>query len=164
VRAKKTKKNKSHEASYIVVEVGGTSTFVTHDVTKVEVRWAETHLKFKSHAPKERGYSTPRTSTGLSPAQGQGRPCRPKVGPGLGRGSVIFSLIFLVFSVLHMFCILFLVFHVLHMCLFETLFSWWFSLFLCSNVRFQNFVQIRSIVDFFLDIYFFRLSFFDFLF
>jgi hypothetical protein len=25
---------------------------VTHDVTKVEVRWAETHLKVKSHAPK----------------------------------------------------------------------------------------------------------------
>jgi uncharacterized protein with von Willebrand factor type A (vWA) domain len=53
--SKKKKRNKSHEASYIVVEVGGTSTFVTHDVTKVEVRWVETHLKVKSHAPKERG-------------------------------------------------------------------------------------------------------------
>jgi hypothetical protein len=54
--SKKKKRNKSHEASYMVVEVGGTSTFVTHDVTKVEVRWAETHLKLKSHAPKERGH------------------------------------------------------------------------------------------------------------
>jgi hypothetical protein len=79
VRAKEKKRNKSHAASYIVVEVGGTSTFVTHDVTKVEVRWAETHLKLKSHAPKECGRLTPRTSTGLScpgparalPAQGR---------------------------------------------------------------------------------------------
>jgi hypothetical protein len=66
--SKKEKRNKSHEASYILVEVGGTSTFVTHDVTKVEVRWAETHLKLKSHAPKERGRLNLRTSTGLSAA------------------------------------------------------------------------------------------------
>jgi hypothetical protein len=66
--SKEKKRNKSHEASYIVVEVGGTSTFVTHDVTKVEVRWAETHLKLKSHAPKERGRLTPQTSAGLSAA------------------------------------------------------------------------------------------------
>jgi hypothetical protein len=63
-----------------------------------------------------------------------------------------------------MFCILVLVFHVVHMYLFETWFSWRFSLFLCSNSPFQNFVEIGSIVDFFFDIYFFRLSFFDFLF
>jgi hypothetical protein len=56
-------KNKSHEASYIVMEVGGTSTFVTHDVTKVEVRWVETHLKLKSHAPKERGRLTLKISS-----------------------------------------------------------------------------------------------------
>jgi hypothetical protein len=75
------------------VEVGGTSTFVTHDVTKVEVRWAETHLKLKSHAPKERGCLTPRTSAGLScpgPARAQGRapgwPCWPRAGPGPGHG------------------------------------------------------------------------------
>jgi hypothetical protein len=137
---------------------------VTHDVTKVEVRWAETYLKLKSHAPKECGRLTLRTSAGLSAAQGQGGPWRAGPRPGHGRGSVIFSLIFLVFSVFHMFCILFLVFHVLHMYLFETLFSWRFSLFLCSNLRFRNFVQIGSIIDFFFDIYFFRLSFFDFLF
>jgi hypothetical protein len=149
--SKKKKRNKSHEASYIIVEVGGTSTFVTHDVTKVEVRWAETHFKLKSHAPKEHGRLTLRMSARLSAAQGQGGPCWPRAGPspGPGRGSVIFSSFFLVFSVLHMFCILFLVFHVLHMYLFETLFSWRFSLFFCSNVRFQNFVQIGSIVDFF---------------
>jgi hypothetical protein len=85
VRAKKIK-NKSHEASYIVVEVEDTSTFVTHDVTKVEVtqvRWAETHLKLKSHAPWERGCLTPRTSTGLSAAQGQG-------GPGWALALVLF--------------------------------------------------------------------------
>jgi hypothetical protein len=108
---------------------------VTHDVTKVEVRWAETHLKLKSHAPKERGRLTPRTSAGLSAAQGQrgpragpgpsnGRGPRPSHGPspghGHGRGSVIFSLIFFVFSVFHKFCILVLVFHVVHMHLFET--------------------------------------------
>jgi hypothetical protein len=94
VRAKKEKRNKSHEASYIVVEVGGTSIFVTHDVTKVEVRWAETHLKVKSHAPKERGHLTPRTSAGLSATQGQRRPGwalpaqdRAKASPaGPGRG------------------------------------------------------------------------------
>jgi hypothetical protein len=68
--------NKSHEASYILVEVGGTSTFETHDVTKVEVRWAETHLKFKSHASKEHGRLTPRTFAGLSAAQGQHGPWR----------------------------------------------------------------------------------------
>jgi hypothetical protein len=68
--SKKKKRNKNHEASYIVVEVGGTSTFVIHDVTKVEVRWAETYLEPKSHAPKERGRLTPRTSAGLSTAQG----------------------------------------------------------------------------------------------
>jgi hypothetical protein len=105
------------------VEVGVTSTFVTHDVTKVEVRWAETHLKLKSHAPKGRGRLTPRTSAGLSDAQ--------------GRGSVIFSLIFFVFSIFHMFCILVLVFHVVHMYLFETWFSWRFSLFLCSTYGFK---------------------------
>jgi hypothetical protein len=90
-------------------------------------------------------------------------PARPLAGPaspghGLGLAMVVavvpyettfFSLMFLVFSVLHMFCIFFLVFHVLHMYLFETLFSWRFSLFLCSNVWFQNFVQIGSIVEFF---------------
>jgi hypothetical protein len=94
--SKEKKRNKSHEASYIVVEVGGTSTFVTHDVTKVEVRWAETHLKLKSHASKERGRLTPRTSAGLSVAQAERGPCRPRAGPGPGpgRGSVIFSLIF----------------------------------------------------------------------
>jgi hypothetical protein len=75
-------KNKSHEASYIVVEVGGTSTFVIHDVTKVEVRWAETHLKLKSHAPKERGCLTPWTSAGLSAGAG---PLRARAGPGPGR-------------------------------------------------------------------------------
>jgi hypothetical protein len=68
--SKKKKRNKSHEASYILVEVGGTSTFVTHDVTKVEVKWAETHLKLKNHAPKERGRLIPRMSVGLSAAQG----------------------------------------------------------------------------------------------
>jgi hypothetical protein len=68
--SKKKERNKSHEASYIVVEVGGTSTFVTHDVTKVEVRWAETHLKLKSHAPKERGRLISRTFAGLSAAHG----------------------------------------------------------------------------------------------
>jgi hypothetical protein len=77
-------KNKSHEASYIVVEVGCTSTFVTHDVTKVEVRWAETHLKPKSHAPKERGRLTPRTSAGLSTGPG---PLRARAGPGPQAGS-----------------------------------------------------------------------------
>jgi hypothetical protein len=77
--SKKIKKNKTHAASFIVVEVGGTSTFVTHDVTKVEVRWAETHLKLKSHAPKERGRLTPRTSTGLSCP----RPAWARAGPGL---------------------------------------------------------------------------------
>jgi hypothetical protein len=74
-------KNKSHEASYIVVEVGGTSTFVTHDVTKVEVRWAETHLKLKSHAPKERGRLTPRKSARLSAVWDRASPC----GPGPSR-------------------------------------------------------------------------------
>jgi hypothetical protein len=58
----------------IVVEVGGNSTFVTHDVIKVEVRCAETHLKLKSHAPKERGRLTLWTSAGLSAAQGQHGP------------------------------------------------------------------------------------------
>jgi hypothetical protein len=90
VRAKKKKRNKSHAASFIVVEVGGTSTFMTHDVTKVEVRWAETHLKPKSHAPKERGGLTPRTSAGLSypgsvralPAQGGLPEGGPRAGPG----------------------------------------------------------------------------------
>jgi hypothetical protein len=55
--SKEKEKNKSYVASYIV---GGTSIFVTYDVTKVEVRWAESHLKLKSHAPKERGRLTPR--------------------------------------------------------------------------------------------------------
>jgi hypothetical protein len=82
--SKKKKRNKSHEASYIVVEVGCTSTFVTHDVTKVEVRWAETHLKSKSHAPKERGRLTPRTSAGLSAGPG---PARARAGPALPSGS-----------------------------------------------------------------------------
>jgi hypothetical protein len=195
-------RNKSHEASNIVVEVGGTSTFVTHDVTKVEVRWAETHLKLKSDAHKERGRLTPQTSAGLScpglvpalaspaspglampvqgraraspagPGQGQGKawagPTGPDPGPshghGRGRGSKILSFIFFVFSIFHRFCILVLVFHVVHMYFFETWFSWRFSLFFCSNLRFRNFVQIGSILDFFFDIYFFRLSFFDFLF
>jgi hypothetical protein len=82
--SKKKRRNKSHEASYIVVEVGGTSTFVTHDVTKVEVRWAETHLKLKSHAPKERGRLTPRNSVGLSAAWDRAGPCGPGAGPGPG--------------------------------------------------------------------------------
>jgi hypothetical protein len=69
-------------ASYIVVEVGGSSTFVTHDVTKVEVRWAEAHLKPKSHAPKECGRLTPRKSAGLS-FQGRLGPCGPEAGPRL---------------------------------------------------------------------------------
>jgi hypothetical protein len=168
---------------------------VTHDVTKVEVRWAETHLKLKSHAPKERGRLTPRMSAELSAAQGQRMPCRPRArlgrgpaGPGQGLGlvvavaqamvlalvmavavaAVIFSLIFFIFSIFHMFCILVLVFHVVHMYLFETWFSWRFSwrffLFLCSNLWFRNFVQIGSVIDFFFDFYFFQLSFFDFLF
>jgi hypothetical protein len=87
------------------VEVGGTSTFVTHDVTKVEVRWAETHLKLKSHAPKERGRLTMRTSTGLSNARGQGGPGQALPGPS--PGYVFFSLFFLVFLILHMFCFFF---------------------------------------------------------
>jgi hypothetical protein len=70
-------------ASFIVVEVGGTSTFVTHDVTKVEVRWAETHLKLKSHASKERGGLIPRTSAGLS-CPGLALPAQARAGPGLG--------------------------------------------------------------------------------
>jgi hypothetical protein len=90
-KSKKKKRNKSHEASYIVVEVGCTSTFVTHDVTKVEVRWVETHLKPKSHAPKECGRLTPRTSVGLSagpgPLQAQAGPSRPYLGRGTGRGA-----------------------------------------------------------------------------
>jgi hypothetical protein len=56
-KSKKKEKKKSYVASYIV---GGTSTFVTYDVTKVEMRWAESHLKLKSHAPKEHGCLTPR--------------------------------------------------------------------------------------------------------
>jgi hypothetical protein len=67
------------------VEVGGTSTFVTHDVTKVEVRWVKTHLKLKSHTPKERGRLTLRKSAGLScpgPARAQAGPAGP--GQGLG--------------------------------------------------------------------------------
>jgi hypothetical protein len=84
--SKKKKRKKSHEASYILVEVGGTSIFVTHDVTKVEVRWAEIHLKLKSHAPKESGRLTPRTSMGLSAAQGQHRPRAGPAGPGQGLG------------------------------------------------------------------------------
>jgi hypothetical protein len=83
-------KNKSHAASFIVVEVGCTSTFVTHDVTKVEVRSAETHLKHKSHAPKERDGLTPRTSAGLScprPARASDWPRRPKARPGLALAS-----------------------------------------------------------------------------
>jgi hypothetical protein len=84
--SKNKNKNKSHEASYIVVEVGGTSTFVTHDITKVEVRWAETHLKLKSHAPKECGRLTPQKSTGLSDAWDRAGPCtRPGPGPGRWR-------------------------------------------------------------------------------
>jgi hypothetical protein len=58
---------------------------VTHDVIEVEVRWAETHLKLKSHAPKERGCLTPRTFAGLSagprPLWAQAGP-GPKAGPG----------------------------------------------------------------------------------
>jgi hypothetical protein len=141
--SKTKKRKKNHEASYIVVEVGDTSTFVTHDVTKVEVRWAETHLKLKSHAPKERGRLTSRTFAGLSDAQGQGGPC-------LALAMVLFFFHYLFWY--FQFCICF------------AYFFWRFSLFLCSNVRFQNFVQISSIVDFFLYNYFFQLSFFDFLF
>jgi hypothetical protein len=67
----KNLKNKSHEASYIVVEVGGTSTFVTHDVTKVEVRWAETHLKVRraKRCPKPGGPLWARHKTGARPGQ-----------------------------------------------------------------------------------------------
>jgi hypothetical protein len=80
-------------ASYIVVEVGGTSTFVTYDVTKVEVRWAESHLKLKSHAPKECGRLTPWNSAGLSCP----RPAWALAGPGLallgqGRATAGFAL------------------------------------------------------------------------
>jgi hypothetical protein len=74
--SKKEKRNKSHEASYIVVEVGSTSIFVTHDVTKVEVRWVETHLKVKSHAPKECGRLIPWKSVGLSDAQDRAGPSK----------------------------------------------------------------------------------------
>jgi hypothetical protein len=81
--SKKKEKKKSYVASYIV---GGTSTFVTYDVTKVEVRWAETHLKPKSHAPKERGRLTPRNSAGLSAAWDRAGPCGPGAGPGPGPG------------------------------------------------------------------------------
>jgi hypothetical protein len=90
--SKKKKRNKSHATSFIVVEVGGTSTFVTHDVTKVEVRWAETHLKLKSHAPKERGCLIPRTSAGLScpgPAWARGGPGPSPAGRGRGLALVM---------------------------------------------------------------------------
>jgi hypothetical protein len=83
--SKKKKRNITHVASYIVMEVGGSSTFVTHDVTKVEVRWAEAHLKPKSHAPKERGRLTPRKSAGLS-CQGRRGPWWARAGPGQGQG------------------------------------------------------------------------------
>jgi hypothetical protein len=97
--SKKREKNKSYVASYIV---GGKSTFVTYDVTKVEVRWAESHLKPKSHAPKECGRLTPRNSAGLScpgppwalagPGRARaGTPCRAKAGlalPGQGRAGL----------------------------------------------------------------------------
>jgi hypothetical protein len=92
---------------------------------------------------------------------------RVGAGPGLGygRGSKILIFpIFIVFLVFHRFCILVFVFHIVHMYFFETWFSWALSLFLCSNLRFGDFVQISSIDYFFFDIYFFRLSFFDFLF
>jgi hypothetical protein len=86
--SKKKEKNKSYVASYIV---GGTSTFVTYDVTKVEVRWAESHLKLKSHAPKERGRLTLRNSAGLScpgPPWALAGPCGPRAGPARpGQGS-----------------------------------------------------------------------------
>jgi hypothetical protein len=66
VRAKKEREIRVMWPLIRVMEVGGTSTFVTHDVTKVKVRWAETHLKLKSHAPKERGRLIPSKSVGLS--------------------------------------------------------------------------------------------------
>jgi hypothetical protein len=186
--SKKNKKNKSHAASFIVVEVGGTSTFVTHDVTKVEVRWAETLLKLQSHAPRERGCLTPQTSAGLScpgparalaaqarakaghglalPAQGRAWawpwPYWPRAGPGpshgpsYGRGPKILTFPILdVFLVFHRFSILVLVFHIVHMYFFETWFSCSLSLFLYSNLRFGDFVQIGSIDYFFFDMYFF---------
>jgi hypothetical protein len=75
----------------------------------------------------------------LGPARALAGPSRgrasawlwPKGGPspGLGHGSVIFSIIFFVFLVFHMFCILVLVFHVVHMYLFET---WFF----CGSLYF----------------------------
>jgi hypothetical protein len=84
---------------------------------------------------------------------------------GRGRGSKCFTFpIFNVFSVFHTFCILVFVFHIVHMYFFETWFSWALSLFLCSNLRFGDFVEIGSIDYFFFDMYFFRLSFIDFLF
>jgi hypothetical protein len=55
-------------------------------------------------------------------------------------------------------------FHIVHMYFFETWFSSALSLFLCSNLRFGDFVEIGSFDYFFFDMYFFRLSFFDFLF
>jgi hypothetical protein len=167
---------------------------VTHDVTKVEVRWAETHLKHKSHAPKERGRLTPRTSAGLSclgparalagpasprqgrgwpwwprpgPGQGLGWPCWPRAGPGPGYGrdpEILTFPILNIFLVFHRFSIVVLVFHIVHMYFFETWFSYSFSLFLYSNLRFGDFVQIGSIDYFFFDMYFFLLSFLDFLF
>jgi hypothetical protein len=112
----------------------------------------------------------PKAGPGLAlPAQdrAQAGPVGPRQGLGLAllaQGEAWpwpwpwlqnFIINFFVFSVFHMFCILVLVFHVVHMYFFETWFSWQFSLFLCSNLRFRNFVQIGSIVDFFFDIYFF---------
>jgi hypothetical protein len=44
--SKKRERNKSHEASYILVEVGGTSTFVTHDVFLEAENWDFKHLRY----------------------------------------------------------------------------------------------------------------------
>jgi hypothetical protein len=97
----------------------------------------------------------PRAGHGHDPGHGRGR----------GRGSNFFAFPILnVISVFHRFCILVFVFHIVHMYFFETRFFWALSLFLCSNLRFGDFVEIGSIDYFFFDMYFFRLGFFDFLF
>jgi hypothetical protein len=123
-----------------------------------------------------RGVKLPR-----GPAQAPGGPCRPKAGPGPAFGQalpwasrakprpcpgpkILTFPILNIFLVFHRFSIAVLVFHIVHMYFFETWFSCSLSLFLYSNLRFGDFVQIGSIDYFFFDMYFFRLSFFDFLF